>query len=77
MPKLPQKIINGIYNTIASGFLLLTHHSNIAPTALQCQACGNIPETLTTIMIGNKQWYVCDTDKCKRKILSEQIIQLV
>jgi hypothetical protein len=69
--KLPQKIVNGIYNMTMSSWFLSW------PKALQCQACGNIPETLITIMIGNKQWFVCDTDKCKRKILSEQIIQLV
>jgi hypothetical protein len=75
MFKLFQKIVNGIYNMMGSGFL--TYHSDVAPTALQCQACGNIPETLTTIMIGNKQWFVCDTDKCKRDVLKQLIIEVI
>jgi alpha-D-ribose 1-methylphosphonate 5-phosphate C-P lyase len=67
--KLLQRVINGIFATSTTNSLITAD--------TQCAACGNMPNTLTTIMLGNDMWLVCDTDKCKRKILSERIIQLV
>jgi hypothetical protein len=44
---------------------------------IECQSCGQRQKRLINIIIGNKQWHVCDTDKCIRDVLKKAIIEVV
>jgi hypothetical protein len=55
----------------------------VAPFSIgraECVICGKLMDantTLSEIRIDDKLWFVCDTDKCKREVLKQLIIQLM
>jgi alpha-D-ribose 1-methylphosphonate 5-phosphate C-P lyase len=69
MLKLFQKIINGMFVSTTS--------TPPITVDTKCAICGNMPDTLATIMLGNNMWLVCDTDKCKKNMLKQLIIEVI